>query len=237
MQDPYEKMFGQYSQNDGTVDFYTRLNFFIKPEFVVLDLGAGRAGWFEDDKNEFRTRIRTLKNKVKEVIAVDVDPAVLENQASDRQIIMDSDRIPLPDESVDIVIADYVLEHIENPRDFCGEVNRVLKSGGLFCARTPHKFCYIAIISWLVSNAYHSKWLRFIQPDRKDMDIFPTRYKLNTLWQINNYFGAYRNESFIYRADPAYFFGNPLLYRIQLLLHRLAPAFFIGNIFVFARKI
>ena len=100
MFDPYREMFCGYSTNDGTVDFYTRLKCFLRPDHSVLDLGAGRAAWYDDDKNACRREIRTLKGKVKKVVAVDVDEAVLKNQSADECLVMHGplcqDRCRLP---------------------------------------------------------------------------------------------------------------------------------------------
>ena len=47
--DPYKNMVGGFSPNDGTIGFYLRVNSIVERDSVVLDLGAGRAAWFNDD--------------------------------------------------------------------------------------------------------------------------------------------------------------------------------------------
>jgi SAM-dependent methyltransferase len=233
----WERFFPGFSPNDGTVDFYTRIGCFLRPEFEVLDLGAGRAAWFEDDSNICRRNIRLLKGKVSKVVAADVDPAVLQNRAADEaRLLQPGAALPFSDNRFDVIIADYVLEHIDDASGFASEIARILKPGGLFAARTPHKYCYVAIIARLVDNAKHSRVLRWVQPDRKEIDVFPTRYRLNRLQDISAGFQQFENRSFIFRSDPAYFFGNLTLFRIQEFLHRLMPAFFSGNLFVFLIK-
>lgn len=233
----WESVFAGFSPTDGTVDFYTRIGCFIQPEHEALDLGAGRAAWFEDDPNTCRRNIRLLKGKIAKVVAADVDPAVLLNRAADETLVLEQGGgLPFENNRFDIVIADYVLEHIDDPDGFAREVARVLKPGGLFAARTPHKYCYVAIIARLVNNAKHSRVLNWAQPDRKEKDVFPTRYRLNRLKDLSASFQEFENRSFIFRSDPAYFFGNNLLFRFQDFLHRCMPAFFAGNLFVFLIK-
>jgi SAM-dependent methyltransferase len=234
--DPSLNMIGGFSNNDGTIDFYLRVNSLIKDDGVVVDIGAGRAAWYEDDDCKTRRNIRLLKGRVAKMIAADIDPAVLNNRASDDQIIMHNGLLDLPTNSVDLIIADYVLEHIDNSKIFSEQIHRTLKSGGWFCARTPHKYCYISIISRVIRNINHSKLLKFAQPNRKDIDIFPTRYKLNTLVDVENNFLGWENKTFIFRINPAYFFGSKLIYNLQLIIHRLMPSFFSGNIYVYVRK-
>jgi SAM-dependent methyltransferase len=230
------KMVGGFTENDGTIDFYLRVQSLVSDDSIVLDLGAGRAAWFEDDRCTTRKNIRNLKGKVKQLIAADVDDAVLENNSSDKQIVITNGVLDVKPNSVDIIIADYVLEHIDNPTEFYEQVNRCLKSGGWFCARTPHKYSYVAVIASLVKNSLHSKLLRSVQPERKEIDVFPTRYKLNQLKDIRSIFHSWENFSFIYRAEPAYCFGSRFIYTVQSIVHRLLPAFACGNLFVFTRK-
>ena len=233
----WNHIFCGFSPNDGTVDFYTRISCFLRPEHEVLDLGAGRAAWYEDDSNEGRRNIRLLRGKAAKVTAADVDPIVLSNSAADVSVLLSKDgKLPFLDGSFDLIVADFVLEHIESPKEFSEEVSRVLKSGGLFAARTPHKFCYVALAARLINNAKHSLLLKWIQPERNEIDIFPTSYRLNTIRDVSFYFPGFENKSFIFRTDPAYYFGSNLVFKFQEFLHRIMPAIFSGNLFVFLIK-
>ena len=233
---PYDKLPGGFSTTDGTIDFYLRIKSILTSSDILLDMGAGRAGWYEDDECEIRKNIRFMKGNAFRVIAADIDEVVLENKASDEQIVMKDGRLDLPEGSVDLVVADYVLEHIENPRDFVGQISLVLKKGGWFCARTPHKYSYVALIASLLENSKHPKWLRKVQPGRKEIDVFPTSYKLNTMSDLTSHFGSWTNHSFLFQSDPSYFFGNRLLFKVQLFLHKILYREFSANIFVFFQK-
>ena len=234
--DPYYNLVGGFSANDGSIDFYLRINALIKSSDTVLDLGAGRAAWFEDDTCDTRKGVRLLKGKVAKVIAADLDEIVLKNNASDEQIVITNGKIGVDEKSVDIVIADFVLEHIADPKEFVEQVDFVLKEGGWFCARTPHKISYVAIIASLIGNKFHSKVLSKVQPNRKEIDVFPTAYKLNTMGAIKTHFDGWNHHSFIFRCDPSYYFRRKTLYRIQELFHRFMFKEFSGNIFVFVQK-
>jgi len=216
-------MVGGFTENDGTIDFYLRVNSLIKNTSIVIDLGAGRAGWYEEDDCKTRRDIRLLKGKVKQLIAADVDEAVFSNKSSDKQVLIKDGKLDIELNSADMIVADYVLEHIDNPSEFFNQIDSCLKSGGWFCARTPHKYCYVALIASLVKNSLHAKLLSLVQPKRKEIDVFPTRYKLNQMKDIKSTFTDWENFSFIYRAEPAYYFGNKLVFKLQLLLHRIMP--------------
>jgi len=232
---PGSKFIGGFTPTDGTIEFYARIKALIRPEYRVLDLGAGRAEWFEDDNCAYRRDIRLLKGRVAEVIAVDVDDAVLKNRTSDRNLVI-KDKIPLPDESVDVIIADYVLEHVVDPTAFADEVHRLLRPGGIFCARTPHKYNYVSIGARLFKNKNHIRLLRRLQPSRKPEDIFPTAYKLNTLRDIRAFFSQFDDQSYVIRSDPAYFGGSSTMFGLLECLHHFAPRWFSGNVLVFMRR-
>lgn len=233
---PGRRRIGGFSENDGTLDFYLRINSLINEESVVLDLGAGRASWFEDDRCSTRRNVRRLQGKVKHLIAADIDDAVLDNRSSDSQIIIKNGVLGLERESVDLIVADFVLEHVDNPTAFFQQVDSCLKPGGWFCARTPHKYSYVAMVASLVKNSSHSRVLTRVQPERQEKDIFPTHYKLNRLRDIHNTFLTWESASFIYRPEPAYYFGNKMVFELQAFIHRLMPAFMSGNLFVFVKK-
>ncbi len=227
---------GGYTPNDGTVAFYTRVNVLASPEKTALDLGAGRAAWFEDDKSRARVNIRMLRGRFGRVIGADVDDAVLDNRSVDEAILIRDGQVPLEDESVDVIVCDYVLEHIEDVAGFVREAARVLKPGGWFCARTPHKYCYVALISGILPESLGDKAVSKAQPSRKDEDIFPKRYRMNTLKDIRRQFPGWSDFSFVFRTDPAYYFGKHSIYALMSFVHRIAPAPFSGNIFAFLRK-
>lgn len=229
-------MVGGFTENDGTIDFYLRVNSLITNTSIVIDFGAGRGAWYEDDKCKTRRDMRLLKGKVDQLIAVDVDEAVFSNKSSDKQILIKDGKLDIELNSADLIVADFVLEHIDNPSEFFRQVDSRLKSGGWFCARTPHKYCYVALIASLVKNSLHAKLLSLVQPERKEIDVFPTRYKLNQMKDIKSTFNGWENFSFIYRAEPGYYFGNKFVFKLMLLLQRIMPSFLCGNLFVFVKK-
>ena len=233
---PEKNFFAGFTPNDGTVDFFGRISSILASHMVVLDLGAGRASWIDEDSCAYRKSLRMIKGRVFKVIAADVDPIVFKNKGADECVLIENNRIPLADASVDVIIADYVLEHIDSVAPFVAEAQRVLKSGGYFCARTPHRWSYISIFAKLVGNNADISILKHVQPERNEVDVFPKFYKLNTLSELKHAFSGFELNAFIYRFEPAYFFGRMWIYKAQEILHRLLPAPIVGNVFMFARK-
>lgn len=229
-------MLGGYHEFDGTIEFYGRISSILRPSDTVLDLGAGRGAWYFEERCETRRRLRDLKPQVARLIGCDVDPVVLGNPTTSENLLISDGNLPVADASIDVIVADFVLEHIPDPVRFAREIDRVLKPGGYLCARTPHKYHYIAFAARLVSNRKHAGVLGHAQPERKAEDVFPTAYRLNTLGDIGTTFEGYRSYSYLYAGEPTYFFGSKLGYRLFSGLHKLLPRVLISNIFIFLQK-
>jgi len=67
-----ESRFGGFSDIDGTIAFYNRVNSLIKSANTIIDYGCG-VGAYDSDPIEFRKNLRILKGKATKVIGVDVD--------------------------------------------------------------------------------------------------------------------------------------------------------------------
>ena len=231
-------MIGNFSKYDGTIEFYGRVRALIQASFIVVDLGAGRGAWYADDKSAYRKAQRFIKGAVTRLIGCDVDTAILENTSTHDNKLIEGGRLPFDDRSIDVVIADYVLEHITDPASFYMEIDRILKPGGFFCARTPHALNYVALAARFIRNTFHARLLKTIQPARKSVDVFPTSYQLNTLRAIRRYWRPeqWDDYSYLYTAEPEYVFGSRAVYAVFAFLHKVLPAAIAGNLFVFLRK-
>lgn len=234
-----ESYFGDYSDIDGTVVFYGRINSIITAEMTVLDVGCGRGSALLSDQVLYRKNLRNLKEKVKSVIGIDVDPAGKDNPGlSEFRII--TDKIwPVESQSIDLIVSDFVLEHILNPDQYFSEVSRVLKPGGYFCARTTNKIGYVGIAARLIVNKSHAKVLSFIQKDRAEIDIFPTVYQVNTVFKLRKIISEYSMMPIVYGydAEPSYLMFSRILYRLARFFQYLTPRFLKTSIFIFARKL
>ena len=236
MFDPFKKLPGKFSTNDGTIDFYLRVRDVINKKKIVLDLGAGEGSWYNDKKNnKIKKSIQFLKNDVKKFYAADIDMAVLKNKSSHKNFLIKNNIIPLKNNSIDVIICDWVFEHIEKPYIFFKEINRVLKKGGTICSRTPHKYNYFSIVSNILEGtSFKDFLLKKIQPGRKE--YFKSYYKLNTKKEINDYFKNYSSKIFIFKPDPAYYFNLKIFYLFFKFIHLIFPNFFSGILICFLKK-
>ncbi len=233
-----ESRFGGFTEIDGTIPFYIRVNALLDPSSVVLDIGCGR-GAYGEDHIPIRRDLRIFKGKVKKVIGVDVDKTAATNPYIDEfHLIVGGGGIPLNDASVDCCVCDYVLEHIEKPDHFFMEISRVLKKGGYLCIRTPNLWGYVSILSKLIPNQYHASVTERVQNRRKEEDVFPTYYRCNSIYRIGSILDKYGflHAVYGYETEPAYLSFSKFAYRLGVWYQRFAPGFLRTTIFAFARK-
>jgi SAM-dependent methyltransferase len=225
---------------DGSIAFYSLvraicLKFEGKPR--VLDYGAGRAKWFEESISNYGRFVQHLNSDAAYVVAADIDPVVKTNRASSEQVVLEPDApLPFADGSFDIIISDWTFEHFEKPEFIASELNRVLRPKGWICARTPNRFGYVALISNLIPNSLNSKVLRYIQPDRKTIDVFPTYYRVNTIRAVKKAFKKFDVFAIRRNVVPAYHFNNKIVFAFLLLAHRFMPNFIAHNLMIFLQK-
>ena len=154
-----ETKYGGFSDIDGLVAFFSRVNALLEPSFTVLDIGCGR-GSCGDDSIAFRRNLRILKGKCQKVIGIDVDESAKGNPFVDEFHIIRDNNWPLPDESIDLAICNAVLEHIEEPNLFFSECKRVIKPGGYLCITTTNLLSYVGIISKIIPDKFHFEILK-----------------------------------------------------------------------------
>jgi SAM-dependent methyltransferase len=234
-----EAEFGGYSRVDGTVAFFARVQSLARPEMVVLDVGCGRGNAAERFESSPWEKIRLLKGRCKHVIGIDVSPAGQENPLINEFRQIDDDSWPVETGSIDLLISDAVLEHIEKPHDFFAECRRVLRPGGYLCLRTPNRWSYVALIATIVPNRFHAKVIDWVQPGRKAKDVFPTYYRANTIRAVRRMLKFYNFSGCVYPhiSEPNYFGFSRPLYGVAVYVHRWLPSLFWPVLFVYARRL
>lgn len=108
------------------------------PGTTVLDVGCGdtpHSAFFAD---------RDVSLIVADILAESVAAAAARAESvgtwrSVTELVTDTDPLPLPDASVDRVIATEVLEHVPSPSAFMAELVRVGRPGALFLISVPDR--------------------------------------------------------------------------------------------------
>ena len=162
------KLYSAYGDNWDDARFRAAILPHLNSNVTLLDLGAG-AGI---------VAAMNFKGVVGRVIGVDPDERVSENPYLDDARVGVGERLPCDDASVDVVIADNVLEHLDRPVEVFREIARVLKPDGYFLAKTPNKTHYMPLIARATPHRFHQTVNRW--RGREAVDTFPTRYRVNT---------------------------------------------------------
>jgi len=231
-----EALFGGFTDIDGAIAFFNRVNALLDPSFVVLDVGCGR-GAYNEDQVPLRKNLRILKGKVAKVIGIDVDQSAQENPFLDEFHLIQGNSWPVESNSIDLIVCYNVLEHIANPDQLFLEIRRVLRNGGYLCIRTPNRWSYIAIAATLVPNKSHSKVTSVVQDGRKEEDVFPTVYKCNSIRKLKNIMKKNGLECVVYsyESEPSYLSFSKIAYFFGVMHQRFAPRFIKPVIFAFGK--
>ncbi len=233
-----ESRWGGFSNVDGTLAFYNRVNALLTPDSTLVDVGCGR-GAYGEDPLPYRRQVRILKGKCARVIGIDVDFSGAENPYLDEFRPIQGPRWPVEDETIDLLLSDNVLEHVADPPAFFNECHRVLKTGGYLCIRTPNLFSYFGLISRLVPNNRHISLLKHAKDRVNEADTFPTLYRCNTVWALRRALqtNGFRGVVYGYEAEPSYLSFSGLVYRLGVLHQRYAPGVLKVGLHAFAEKV
>lgn len=229
---------GGFARDDSRIGFVLRVDALLRPDMTVLDLGAGRGAAFRGP-DTYVKRLIKLQGKVRKVIGIDVDPAIAEHPYLDeRHVVEIGAPFPIDSGSVDLVVSDWVLEHIAAPAAFAAEIGRILKPGGWFCARTPNRWGYVGLGANLLPNALHGPVLSRVSPGRHEEDVFPTVYRLNSRGAVRRFFPAPRWEDYSYfvNSTPQYHGNNRLMFGLIGLYQSIMPPALRTDFIVMLRK-
>jgi SAM-dependent methyltransferase len=234
-----EVAFGGFPRMDGVIQYYSRINSLIAPDSIVVDFGCGR-GQHADDPIPFRRALRNLRGKVAKVIGLDVDIAAKDNPTIDEfKLLAPGSKWPLENDSVDLAICDYVLEHLPDPDIFFLEARRTLRVGGILCLATTNLFSYVGLATKLIPNRFHSRIVTSVLEGRKAQDVFPTLHRCNTIRAVRREMLKNGFETAIYGFDggPGYLTFSKIAYSLGYLHQQIAPSFIRPIIVAFGRKL
>lgn len=153
----------------------------LTPDTVWLDAGCG-SRLLEDDMDVLE---EWLVGHCKSISGLDL--SVSSNRNIKSLLQGSVYRIPLPDRSLDLITCRMVVEHLDQPRAAFAEAARCLRPGGTFIVLTPNLINYATIGNAVAAKVLPEKCrLRIVHlfDSRPDADIFPVRYKANTMRRL-----------------------------------------------------
>jgi SAM-dependent methyltransferase len=156
--------------------YYETLGPYLERRPAWLDLGCGHqifAHWMSGEQDDSIRRAGSI-------VGMDYDHASLrKNTAIRLKTAGDLRSLPFRDRSFDLVTANMVVEHLDDPGASLAEIRRVLRPGGVFIYHTPNCWSYWVFLCSLVPDRVKVRLIRLLDGRRAE-DVFPTRYRLNT---------------------------------------------------------
>ncbi len=144
-----------------------------------LDLGCGRQilpAWMpQADQDQFE-----LTQLCDRIIGLDRDRSgMLKHKFIHCRILGDLEYLPFRSGAFNLITANMVVEHVKNPASLLQEGHRCLQTDGLFSFHTPNRWSYYALLSSVFPRALKNKLIGLLI-GRKEEDIFPTYYRMNS---------------------------------------------------------
>jgi SAM-dependent methyltransferase len=204
---------------DGTHLFYSWIREYVCPATSMLNLGAGA---------EVGRTLRSFKGEVARVVGADISSDIMRNPGLDEAYVY-RDVLPFDDETFDVVVSDYVFEHVREPQSFLSEVRRVLKKQCSFFFRTPNLLHYVSLAGCLTPHRLHMLLANRVRGmDAQAHEPWPTYYRLNTRRAIDR---AARRAGFsditmrLIETKPAYLVFHPAAFYAGVAYERLVNRF------------
>jgi ubiquinone/menaquinone biosynthesis C-methylase UbiE len=166
------------------VRYYQALLRHVQPGNRWLDLGCGRQ--IVPDFAASLDQQREIAARMKLVVGMDVDAAILDHPLLQERVMGWGDALPFADSTFDLITANMVMEHVKDPARILSEARRVLRPGGQFLFHTPNFKYYLVFIAWLIPDIIKRKIVWLLE-HRADEDIFPTWYRINTTSRVRHW--------------------------------------------------
>jgi len=207
---------------DGTTRFARLVSERIQPPMLLLDLGAGAGK--PGPANFLGEGVR--------IIGLDPNESISCNTSVSMRVRGLAQALPFTAAAFDLVFADWVIEHLDQPSCFAREVARVLRSGGFFVFRTGNLWHYSYAIA-----AHTPQWFHNLVANRvrglsdSGHEPYPTFYMMNTLRAVRRTLltaGFVEEKLTIIETEPSYLMFSTFTFLAGLLYERIvnsSPAF------------
>ena len=182
----------------------------------ILDLGCGRGGLVEQ-----------LNHPLSQIVGLDPDwLSLAEHRLDLPRTVGFSHALPFADNSFDLIFCSWLLEHLATPEQDFREIARVLRPNGAFVFITPNGRHPLAFANRVLGRFEQVQGMVVRRLyGRVEDDTFPTRYRANTLRQINDLAEGAGLDFNTWETvpDPSYLAFNPPLFRAMCWFETAVP--------------
>lgn len=206
-----------------------------EPNMRVLEIGAGSGDGFQ-----YRF---PFAGKCKYSLGIDLDPRVMENDNfSETRVASAYQLDPTDIGKFDLIVSNFVAEHIDDSDMFVGKQLALLEDGGVAIHHTVSRFYYTSLLNLVFTDSMKDWLILNLGSGRPSEDIFPAFYLLNDARQLS--LVAKNNNCDIsierYRIPPGYLRRSTILMMLYTIidwpLSKIFPAIQAGLIFKITKK-
>src|SRR5215469_8473916 len=198
--------------------FEERLLGLVKPADWVLDVGCGTGRYFRAD---------FAKERACRWIGIDIHPEISCNERLYLRARGDAMLMPFGDDSFDVVVCRWMIEHVADAAAALRQFARVFKPSGRVAIFTPNLLHYYGAAAKLTPHWFHLWFNRRIR-GFDESDIFPTLYRANTCWRLGSLLagaGFSQIDITLVEGAPSALEFNPLLYGAGRIYEALVTKF------------
>lgn len=203
-----------YHQTKTVHDYYDQeLAPLINEKAVLLDAGCGEKGIM--DKYQGRTKL---------AVGVDLSAKALKKNSSlDRLLVSSVEKLPFPDNSFDIIICQWVVEHLKRPDLAFKEFSRVLRENGDLIVVTNSIYNPLMLINALLPVKIRDRLKEKVFPAQIKEDTFPTYYHCNSKKRLNKILSNLGFSLIFcgYCGDVSIFLFSKLLFSLALVYEKV----------------
>ena len=150
------------------------------------------------------------------IVAVDISQQELDKNrdVADRRVADVTQRIPLPDNSADVIASRFVAEHLRGVNRFVQEAYRVLRPGGAFLTLFPNKHAMFSLINRALPVSLARRVAYALKDGAVEFGVFPAYYEhcspraFRRLCQTTGFDSV--NAEVMYFQSSYYYFCFPL---------------------------
>ena len=203
-----------YRKTNTVHDYYDeQLGPLMGEKTVLLDAGCGEKGIMD-------------KYRGKNCLSVGMDlslEAMACNSALDGYVQSGVEVLPFKDKIFDVVVSQWVMEHIRSPRLVFKEFSRVLKPDGDLIVVTNSVYNPIMLVSAVLPSRMRDNMKEKVFPSEIKEDTFPTYYNCNSkrkFESILSELGFVRRFSG-YSGDISIFLFSRFLFALALFYEKI----------------
>ncbi len=182
----------------------------------LLDIGCGHQALGQEFYQRAKWRV-----------GVDLDKAALDaNKLMNEKFFLSIERLPNFPEKFDVIIAQWVLEHLQNPEAAVRRISELCKPGGYFIFMTTNIYSPLVFLS-KITPTFFKKLIKKLFLAIPPEDTHRTAYLINSVGKIDYYFTRHGfQEIEVKRVGVlTYFaFSRPVL-KVKIFLDRIFDRF------------